>query len=836
MGRDIVHLVDVFVRGESHVELLDKFLRRHFLSNTPKGRTPNPGGERVLSKRAKRREDYAKVQNLFHKNRSKCAQMVLDGEKSSVIEDEDMFVKYWADMMTKPPPSPLRAREVQLKRNLEILVRPVSLEEVTAALRGPAKAVGPDGVDLKKLRGTPLAITCCLLNLIYVSPVPETLRAARVAFVPKIAEATQPGHFRPIAVGSYLQRSLNKILAKRMQSTLDILAMQRAFLPYDGTFENLNIIDSVIRDARGRRRELRLASLDLRKAFDMVSHDAIVSALASRGYPMHFTEYVKNLYSQSTTKLRCGASTMSINPTRGVRQGDPLSPLLFNLVLDDVFQTLDAERIGYQAGESRILGVAYADDVILTASSKVTLQRILDLSGPMLEERGLSINTDKSFSVSIVPAGKVKKVKVIDIPEFKIGTEVLPCMKAGARWKYLGVHLDDRGRLPIDANNLDKYLDRISAAPLKPAQRLVILKDYLIPRLMHGMVCGEPPSAATLRKCDQRIRNVVKRKWLHLEDSVPTGYLYAKIAQGGLGLPCLLTLIPRTALSRMTKLTKSKSDVVKWAASSESFTKALDKTRKLCKALHCTIETSQQENEYWAKRLHSTFDGAHLRAAEKVPDVHRWVLGMPFLSGREYINLVKCRINALPTRARLARGRREYNRQCRYGCDQAESLNHITQTCPTTHRATIKRHDDVCKFVTKRLIRKGLEVQREKLYREPGRPGLKPDIIVITNDRIHVLDVEICGTSRDMDRARQDKIGKYRVAWLSRLLPHPERHRVYGSITLSSTGIWQRESAADLTQLGFTKSMLVDLTVSVVQGSLRIFRMFQSSKPFIARR
>lgn len=830
-SKDLINLAKQFVREESHVEPLNEFLRRHFLKPRSEHSPRTDTGRRTLSKRQKRREEYAKMQDLFRKNRSACARLALDGESSTNISDDDEFTEYWANMMTTPPPVPLQTQWSQTSNpDFQKLVEPVSLAEVAAALKGPAKAIGPDGVGLKRLRHTPLTNLCCMLNLIYASSVPEPLREARVAFIPKTAEASRPEHFRPISVGSYLQRILNKILAKRMQESLNILELQRAFRPFDGTNENLNIVDSIIRDARRNRRELRLTSLDLRKAFDMVSHDAIIKALASRGYPKHFTDYIKNLYAQSTTTVRYGASTKNISPTRGVRQGDPLSPLLFNLVLDDVFRMLDKEGYGYQAGENRILGVAYADDVILTTQSKATMQCLLDIAIPMLAERGLSINADKSFSVSLVAAGKVKKVKVIATPEFKIGETLLPFKGVTTMWKYLGVNLDDSGRLPPDCGELPGLLDRLSTAPLKPAQRLVILKDYLVPRLLHRMICGKTPTAKQLRELDQRIRNVVKRKWLHLESSVPTGFLYAKSAQGGLGLPCLLTLVPRTKLSRMTKLTNSDYPSVKWACSTEGFMADMAKTRALCRSLHETIETPQQELEYWAKRLHSTFDGAHMKVADKVPYVHRWVLGMPYLSGREYINLLKCRINALPSRARLARGRPLYNKRCRHGCDQVETLNHATQTCVVTHRATIKRHDDISKSIARTLTKSGLEVQREKLYREPHRPGLKPDLVIITPTCVHVLDVEICGTSRNLTLARRDKVEKYRVDWLDRLLPHPERRRSYGSITVTSTGIWHPDSATVLLQLGYTKARLVDLTVQAVQGTLRVFRIHQDNK------
>lgn len=187
-------------------------------------------------------------------------------------------------------------------------------------------------------------------------------------------------------------------------------------------------------------------------------------------------------------------------------------------------------------------------------------------------------------------------------------------------------------------------------------------------------------------------------------------------------------------------------------------------------------------------KLHQTLDGSHLREAHRVPFSHRWVRGMPYLSGKDYLNLLKIRINGLPTRARLARGRAHYARTCRHGCDKVETLVHVSQLCDAMNRNIIKRHDGLCKVVARELKRAGLEVRQELLCREPGKPGLKPDLVVTTPQAVWALDAEICGTNLQLELARRDKIAKYDVDWLKSRLPHPERPRRIGSITVSMAG------------------------------------------------
>jgi len=86
--------------------------------------------------------------------------------------------------------------------------------------------------------------------------------------------------------------------------------------------------------------------------------------------------------------------------------------------------------------------------------------------------------------------------------------------------------------------------------------------------------------------------------------------------------------------------------------------------------------------EYWANRLFISVDGNSLREAGHYGPQHGWVSqSTRLLTGKEYIDEIKLRINALPTMSRTTRGRLELDRQCRAGCDAPETSNHIMQKC-----------------------------------------------------------------------------------------------------------------------------------------------------------
>lgn len=193
---------------------------------------------------------------------------------------------------------------------------------------------------------------------------------------------------------------------------------------------------------------------------------------------------------------------------------------------------------------------------------------------------------------------------------------------------------------------------------------------------------------------------------------------------------------------------------------------------------------------------------------------------MPYLPGKEYLRLLKLRINALPMRARLARGRPGYNKRCRHGCHAPETLAHVFQMCDTTHKQTMnKETDDVCERVARLLRATGHEVVRERVFRRPSAPGLKPDVVITTHAEIWVLDAEVCGPNRELAKARQNKFTKYDVEFLRAALPDPQKPRRFRSITISMSSVWDSNSASKLLGLNATKRNLMDLTVLTLHGA-----------------
>jgi len=94
-----------------------------------------------------------------------------------------------------------------------------------------------------------------------------------------------PAKFRPLSISSVLIRHLHKILAMRMVSCGLLDERQRGFIKADGTTENVFALSAMIAVTRERLNPLFVMILDVRKAFDMVSHETIYGAMETKGVP-----------------------------------------------------------------------------------------------------------------------------------------------------------------------------------------------------------------------------------------------------------------------------------------------------------------------------------------------------------------------------------------------------------------------------------------------------------------------------------------------------------------------------------------------------------------------
>ena len=152
---------------------------------------------------------------------------------------------------------------------------------------------------------------------------------------------------------------------------LPLSLRQKAFWSGDGIATSVWFMQTVIKHHQDNLCPLNIAFMDVKKAFDSVSHQSILVAAARLGVPPPFLGYLRELYSDAQTRLRIGTELSDpIRLGRGVRQGDPISIHLFNAVIDLALTRLGPE-LRTEIGVVRVNHNAFADDIALIARSPV---------------------------------------------------------------------------------------------------------------------------------------------------------------------------------------------------------------------------------------------------------------------------------------------------------------------------------------------------------------------------------------------------------------------------------------------------------------------------------
>ena len=290
--------------------------------------------------------------------------------------------------------------------------------------------------------------------------------------------------------------------------------LQRGFVDVDGTLANAVLLEYYMNARRKGRKTYNVVSLDISKVFDTVSHFSLIRALWRLDIEESMIKYIQTTFQSSTVMNvpRMGR-THKLSFNRGVRQGDPLSPLLFVAVMDELLTELNDGSVGGSIGDQeKVACLVFADDLILLADKDVDMPVILDTVSCFVAKRGMEINPTKSraLSVGIVKGAPVVRTKSI----FSVNRKKIPTMDYLDSFRYLGQAYNATGVLKPSLTNLQVWLDNVDRSPLKPHQKVDLINTFLTPKLLYGLQ-NYRVNSRILRDADRMIKSSV-RFILHL--------------------------------------------------------------------------------------------------------------------------------------------------------------------------------------------------------------------------------------------------------------------------------------------------------------------------------
>ncbi|KAI3352271.1 hypothetical protein L3Q82_005173 [Scortum barcoo] len=241
---------------------------------------------------------------------------------------------------------------------------------------------------------------------------------------------------------------------------------QCGFRPGRGTVDQLYTLHRVLEGLWEFAQPVHMCFVDLEKAFDRVPRGILWGVLHEYGVRGPLLRAVRSLYDRSRSLVHAlPAVSQTCFPVHvGLRQGCPLSPVLFIIFMDRISRRSQGPE-GVRFGNHRISSLLFADDVVLLlASSSQDLQHVLERFAAECEAAGMRISTSKSEAM-------VLDRKRVACP-LRVGGEVLPQVE---EFKYLGVLFTSEGKMERE---IDRRIGAASAV-MRSVYRTVVVKKEL---------------------------------------------------------------------------------------------------------------------------------------------------------------------------------------------------------------------------------------------------------------------------------------------------------------------------------------------------------------------
>ena len=135
---------------------------------------------------------------------------------------------------------------------------------------------------------------------------------------------------------------------------------------------------------------------DYNKAFDSIEHQFLWRALRDAKIEEKYLRILRYVYENSKARIKMEKTSRWFKIGRGVKQGDPLSPKLFNAALEKVFKSMNWEGKGIKIGSNFLNELRFADDVIIISQDKDELKNLTKDLIVRSKDAGLSMNMSKT--------------------------------------------------------------------------------------------------------------------------------------------------------------------------------------------------------------------------------------------------------------------------------------------------------------------------------------------------------------------------------------------------------------------------------------------------------
>lgn len=313
------------------------------------------------------------------------------------------FVDHFSQLLS-PDIQPLQISYAEPQNYLPLLDSSIDLCELKLVLKQAkeGKAPGIDRIPYEYYKYAPDEFLVKLLhaidNIFVNETIPDSFRKSIIFPLFKKGDCSMVGNYRGLSFIDTLCKIFTGILLNRINKWIEVNKIlhesQAGFRKKYSTVDNIFNLSSIVQLQFNKKEKLYAFFVDFKAAFDTINREALFYKLYAQGMSSKMVRLLKELYRKTTSAVWNGNQISEFFEIRlGVKQGCLLSPTLFALYINDLYDHLPG---GIHVKNSVVKLLMYADDLVLVAKDEKTLQVMIDKLVKYCTFWNLIVNLDKS--------------------------------------------------------------------------------------------------------------------------------------------------------------------------------------------------------------------------------------------------------------------------------------------------------------------------------------------------------------------------------------------------------------------------------------------------------
>ncbi|CAG7718362.1 unnamed protein product, partial [Allacma fusca] len=269
------------------------------------------------------------------------------------LKINEVATKFYSGLYNGNPSYAQSLKTLENQR-LEEKVPPFIREEIDLVIKKLkyGKAADPNGITNEQIKygGEKLRENLLILfnKILEKQQTPSSWKNSNIILIFKKGDRKKIENYRPISISNTIGKIFSSVLNNRLKNILESQQPmeQAGFRKGFSTTDHLHVLNHIIEKSNEYQLEIYLLFIDYIKAFDSLEHEFMIDALINQGVPIMYVKMIIELYSELKARIITEMEGEYFDVGKGVKQGDPLSSLLFISSLEEIFRKLNWEKKG----------------------------------------------------------------------------------------------------------------------------------------------------------------------------------------------------------------------------------------------------------------------------------------------------------------------------------------------------------------------------------------------------------------------------------------------------------------------------------------------------------